>query len=90
MPRSSLSFDELKVFGEAHWKIAAVDAYASGRAAAWIDDSLDERCHAWARSRSEPTLLVETDPAVGISEEHVETLLAWADRIAQGSETTAA
>ena len=65
----TLSFDELKVFGEAHWKIAAVDAYASGRPAAWIDDSLDERCHAWARTRSEPTLLVETNPAVGITEE---------------------
>jgi hypothetical protein len=86
----TLSFDELKVFGEAHWKIAAVDAYASGRPAAWIDDSLDERCHEWARSRSEPTLLVETDPAVGITEEHVETLLAWAERLERhGSETAA-
>jgi hypothetical protein len=85
----TLSFDELKVFGEAHWKIAAVDAYASGRPAAWIDDSLDERCHAWARGRPEPTLLVETDPAVGITAEHVEILLAWADRIEQGSETAA-
>ena len=86
----TLSFDELKVFGEAHWKIAAVDAYASGRPAAWIDDSLDERCHAWAQGRSEPTLLVETDPAVGITEEHVEALMAWAERLErQGSETAA-
>jgi hypothetical protein len=77
----TLSFDNTPVFGEAHWKIAAVDRYASGRPAAWIDDSLDERCHAWAESRSEPTFLLETDPAVGITGEHVERLLAWAEEL---------
>jgi hypothetical protein len=75
----TLSFDGRKIFGEAHWKIEAIDEYARGRAAAWIDDSLDERCRAWAEARSEPTLLIETDAAVGITEEHVEELLAWAD-----------
>jgi hypothetical protein len=78
----TLSFDDLKTFGEAHWKIAAVDRYSNGRAAAWIDDSLDERCVAWADSRSEPTLLVQTDAAVGITDEHVDRLLAWADEVA--------
>jgi hypothetical protein len=63
----------------AHWKIEAIDEYARGRPAAWIDDSLDERCRAWAEARSEPTLLIETDAAIGITEEHVEKLLAWAD-----------
>ena len=85
----TLSFDDFKVFGEAHWKIEAVDGYASGRPAAWIDDSLDERCQAWAKSRSEPTLLVQTNPAVGIDEKHVKRLLAWADEVGAGSETAA-
>jgi hypothetical protein len=85
----TLSFDDNKTFGEAHWKIAAVDGYASGRPAAWIDDSLDERCHAWAESRSEPTLLVETDPAVGITDEQVERLLAWADEVEASDESAA-
>jgi hypothetical protein len=85
----TLSFDDTKTFGEAHWKIAAVDTYASGRPAAWIDDSLDERCHAWAESRSEPTLLIETDPAVGITEAHVEALLDWAEELYGGGESAA-
>jgi hypothetical protein len=85
----TLSFDGRKIFGEAHWKIEAVDEYARERAAAWIDDSLDERCRAWANGRREPTLLIETDPAVGITERHVEELLAWADAVDAG-ETTAA
>ena len=72
-----LTFDGRAVFGTAHWKLGAIDEYADGRPAAWIDDSLDERCAAWADNRSAPTLLIETDPASGITDEHVEQLLAW-------------
>jgi hypothetical protein len=75
----TLMFEGRRTFGEAHWKIEAVDEYARGRPAAWIDDCLDERCQAWADARAEPTLLIETDPAVGITEEHVEELLVWGD-----------
>jgi hypothetical protein len=67
------------VFGTAHWKVDAIDAYAAERPAAWIDDSLDERCHAWAASRDAPTLLVETDSATGLLDAHVERLLEWAN-----------
>ena len=74
----TLSFDETPMWGSAHWKISAVDRYARGRAAAWIDDSLDETCEAWAHRRSEPTLLIRTEPTVGITEDQVERLLAWA------------
>jgi hypothetical protein len=73
------------VFGSAHWKIGPIDEYAGDRPAAWIDDSLDAECHAWAARRSAPTLLVETDPAVGISEEHVERLLEWAESVSAGA-----
>jgi hypothetical protein len=69
------------VFGTAHWKVDAIDEYAAGRPAAWIDDNLDERCRAWAERRSAPTLLVETQAAVGITEEDVERLLRWADEV---------
>ncbi len=74
----TLSFDQRPVWGTAHWKVSAVDRYARGRAAAWIDDSLDESCEAWARRREEPTLLVPTESAVGITEDQVERLLEWA------------
>jgi HAD domain in Swiss Army Knife RNA repair proteins len=74
-----LSFDGRAVFGSAHWKVDAVDDYAANRPAAWIDDNLSEECHAWAREREAPTLLVETSPSVGLTDEHVTTLLDWAN-----------
>ena len=77
-----LTFDGRAVFGTAHWKLEAIEEYAGDRPAAWIDDSLDERCTTWADGRSAPTLLVETDAAQGITDAHVEQLLEWAARVA--------
>jgi len=74
----SLTFDGGAVFGSAHWKLGAIDDYAGDRPAAWIDDNLDERCRAWAADRNAPTLLVQTEPSTGMSDEHVEQLLRWA------------
>ncbi len=62
-----------------HWKLDAIDAYAGARPLAWIDDCLDDACFAWATTRSAPTLLVQTQAAVGITDAHVEELLRWAD-----------
>ena len=76
-----LSFDGRAAYGSAHWKLEAIDEYAGGRPAAWIDDNLDERCEAWARGRSAPTLLVRTETATGIGEEEVERLLAFAQEV---------
>jgi len=76
-----LRFDGRAVFGSAHWKVDAVDEYAADRPAAWIDDNLGEECHAWAKGRSAPTLLVETSPSVGLTDEHVSMLLNWAERL---------
>jgi hypothetical protein len=76
-----VDFDGRAVFGSAHWKVDAIDEYAGGRAAAWIDDNVDDDCAAWAEERSAPTLVVRTDPAVGITDEHVEELLSWADEL---------
>jgi len=73
-----LTFDGRAVFGSSHWKLDAIEEYADGRPSAWIDDHMDEECVVWADAREAPTLLVETDPATGITEEHVEQLLRWA------------
>ena len=78
----TLTFDGRAVFGTAHWKLEAIEEYAGDRPAAWIDDSLDERCTRWAATRPAPTLLVETEPAVGITDEHVELLLRFAEETA--------
>ncbi len=80
----TLTFGAAAVFGSAHWKLTAIDEYARGRPAAWIDDNLDDECEEWARAREEPTLLVLTEPAVGMSDEHVQQLLRWADEVSAG------
>ncbi|MGO9488559.1 MAG: HAD domain-containing protein [Solirubrobacteraceae bacterium] len=63
---------------DAHWKLAAVDAYAGGRPVAWIDDALDEACRSWAGARPAPTLLVETEPHTGLTDREAELLRSWA------------
>jgi HAD domain in Swiss Army Knife RNA repair proteins len=80
-----LSFDGRAVWGSAHWKLEAIEEFARDRPAAWIDDNLDDECRTWAERRGAPTLLVQTESAVGIDEEHVELLLGWADSVANGS-----
>ena len=77
-------FDHQPQWGTAHWKVSAIERWAQGRPAAWIDDSFNEACRVWAKQREAPTLLVHTDPAIGITDEHVEQLEAWAGKHADG------
>jgi hypothetical protein len=72
-----LSFDGAARFGSAHWKLGPLDEYGRGRAMAWLDDNFDESCYRWARERDEPTLLVPTEPAIGLQEVETEALIAW-------------
>jgi hypothetical protein len=65
-----------------HWKIAAVEARAGDRAMAWIDDDLNEAVRAWARAREAPTLLVDTDPAVGLDDVAAARLVEFARGVA--------
>jgi len=74
----ALSFKGAARFASADWKLEPLDRFAQGRPLAWIDDSLDEACYQWARDRREPTLLVETEPELGMLEVHVDALLGWA------------
>ncbi len=74
----ALTFGGRARFGTAHWKLEALDEYAGARPLAWIDDSLDESCHAWAASRSSPTLLVPTESHIGLTDAQVDAILDWA------------
>jgi hypothetical protein len=76
-----LTFGGRARFGTAHWKLDALDEYAGDRPLAWVDDSLDESCHAWAAQRRAPTLLVPVEPDRGLEETHVDALLNWADQL---------
>ena len=74
-----LSFEDARAAGAAgHWKLAAIDAFAGpDRPLAWVDDAHDDSCHAWADARPGATLLVATQPAVGLTADHVAELLNW-------------
>ena len=77
----TLLFQGEAVFGSAHWKLDAIGEYAGDRPAAWIDDNLDDACRLWDASRAAPTLLMETRSPIGMTDEHVDELLTWADRV---------
>jgi hypothetical protein len=65
----------------AHWKLEAIGAYAGARPLAWVDDAFNETCHAWARARTTPTLLVSTAPQRGLTAQEANMLAAWADEL---------
>lgn len=65
--------------GSGHWKLDSLTERARGRAAAWIDDGHNGACLAWAEKRTEPTLLVSTDPFDGLTDAQVAQLIGWAD-----------
>ena len=66
-----------------HWKLDAIEAHAGDhRPVAWIDDD-HARCEDWARGRPGETLLLTTDPAVGITAAHVQRLLDWAASVSE-------
>ncbi|MGK2956090.1 MAG: hypothetical protein ACSLFI_10530 [Solirubrobacterales bacterium] len=89
-PLPVIAFDGSKApgrFDSAHWKLGPLDAYAADRPIAWIDDSLDESCFTWAKEREEggvPTLLVPTEPELGLEEGHVEVMELWVGTVSAG------
>jgi hypothetical protein len=77
----ALTFGGRARFGTAHWKVEAIDEYAGDRPVAWIDDCLDQSCHAWAESREAPTLLVPVESDCGLQDAQVEALVSWAREV---------
>jgi len=73
-----ISFDVAARPGGAHWKLDPIEAYADGRALAWVDDNFDDSCFEWAERRQHPTLLVPTETHRGLEEAHVTALESWA------------
>jgi len=73
-----LRFERSPGTTNAHWKLAAIDAYAGLRPLAWIDDAFNEACHEWAAERAAPTLLVRTEPENGLTMREARLLAAWA------------
>jgi hypothetical protein len=84
-PLPYLSFEPVSLTRndqQRHWKLDAIEAHAGPhRSLAWIDDGHDQACQMWAAQRAAPTLLVGTDPAVGLTVEQVDRLVSWAEAL---------
>ncbi|MEU8261747.1 HAD domain-containing protein [Micromonospora sp. NPDC048999] len=65
-------------------KVPAIARYVGSRPAAWIDDGLTPEARAWAEAREVSTLLVDIDPAEGLSQAEVRRLLRWAEDLLDG------
>jgi hypothetical protein len=85
------ALDELPVveleaaFDAPTWKLSSVAAYVGDtRPCAWIDDDLGEDAYEWAERRSGPTLLVRTEPHLGLTEESTQLCLDFAARLKEG------
>jgi hypothetical protein len=76
-PFPFLAFARSPGRARAHWKLEAIDAYAGHRPLAWIDDAFNDACDRWALARRAPTLLVQTDPAEGLTAAAAQSLRHW-------------
>jgi hypothetical protein len=59
-------------------KLPAVIEHAGQHPLAWLDDVVTAGMRAWAATREAPALLIEVDPAVGLTRDVIDRCLAWA------------
>jgi hypothetical protein len=67
-------------------KLPTIQRIAGDQPLAWLDDELRSDAYAWAASRRAPTLLIDVDPAVGLTQEIVAMMVAFAQTIKRGEE----
>ncbi len=63
-------------------KLPAVVGSVGDRACAWIDDEHQPDHYIWARERGVPTLLIDIDPAEGLTAGVADQLARWAAALA--------
>lgn len=59
-------------------KVPLIAEFCRDRPAVWIDDAQTPEALTWSGNRTEPTLLIPIDPAVGLTRHSVDQALAWA------------
>lgn len=59
-------------------KLAPIIRYAGDRPLAWVDDAIMPAAHAWAAQRGTPTLLIDIDPAEGLTRQVIDRAMRWA------------
>ena len=60
-------------------KLLPVIRYAEDRPLIWLDDQFPPEAHEWAAARRVPAMLIDVDPAEGLTREVVNRALHWAD-----------
>jgi hypothetical protein len=63
-----IEFDRGRV--DETWKLHAVRDFVGDRPFAWVEDELGPDAFSWAEQRESQTLLIQTDPIVGLIDEH--------------------
>ena len=58
-------------------KVPAVQQFVDDQPCAWIEDNMTSEASDWAAHRQAPTLLISTNPAMGLVKEMVDRLLDW-------------
>ena len=66
-------------------KLPAVIDSVGDRPCAWIDDEHQPDHYHWARQRGVPTLLIDIDPAEGLTRRVAEQLAEWAAALGGGN-----
>ena len=67
--------------GVGGYKAPGIEAVAGDTPAVWVDDDLQSENYRWAARRNAagiPTLLVQPDPAVGMTRAHIDAVLEFA------------
>lgn len=62
-------------------KVPVIAVYVGSRPAVWIDDAFTPDGYAWASTRESPTLLIDVDPAEGLTRAAVDQSLHWAQTV---------
>jgi hypothetical protein len=67
-------------------KLHNVAAFAGDRPCVWVDDALGQDAGLWALRRAAPTLLIRTEPHLGLTEEQLEEIRTFAHGLASSGD----
>lgn len=76
-----LRFDRSLDHPGSSYKLPAIQRFVRDRPTAFVDDELGHDVLTWAEERAQPTLLIQPDPRLGLTDDHVDKLLAFQRRV---------
>ena len=64
-------------------KVPAVERFIGNQSCAWLEDDMTKEAYDWAGKRQEPTLLINVNPAVGMTRDMVDGLMQWIEVVSE-------